>query len=66
MTITFVVHHTTLSLTGEVKRFVQTFKNALKTRKQDEGDVQTKLSRFLLRYRTTPNSTTGLTPSELF
>ena len=28
--------------------------------------MQTKLSRFLLSYRTTPNSTTGLTPSELF
>ena len=51
---------------GEVERFVQTFKNALKTAKQDEGSVQTKLSRFLLSYRTTPNATTGLTLSELF
>ena len=51
---------------GEAERFVQTFKNALKSGKLDEGSVQTKLSRFLLSYRTTPNSTTGLTPSELF
>ena len=51
---------------GEAERFVQTFKNVLKTGKQDEGDVQMKLSRFLLSYHTTPNSTTGLTPSELF
>ena len=50
---------------GEAERLVQTFKNALKTGKQDEGSVQTKLSRFLLSYRTTPNATTGLTPSEL-
>ena len=37
---------------GEAKLFVQTFSNALKTRKEDEGDVQTKLSRFLSSYRT--------------
>ena len=51
---------------GEAERFVQTFKNVLKIGKQDEGSVQTKLSRLLLTYRTTPNATTCLTPSELF
>ncbi|XP_067022023.1 uncharacterized protein [Acropora muricata] len=30
-----------------------------------EGSIQTKISRFLLRYRTTPHSTTGVPPSEL-
>ena len=50
----------------EAKRAVQTFKNSLKAQKMEKGDVQTKLSRFLLCYRNTPNSTTGLTPAELF
>ena len=64
---TSIVHHNYHPQSnGEAERFVQTFKNALKTGKQDEGSVQTKLSRFLLSYRTTPNATTGLTPSELF
>ena len=30
-----------------------------------EGNIQTKLSRFLLSYRTTPHSTTGVPPAEL-
>ena len=30
-----------------------------------EGNIQTKLSRFLLGYRTTPHSTTGVPPAEL-
>ena len=30
-----------------------------------EGSIQTKISRFLLRYRTTPHSTTGVPPAEL-
>ena len=33
--------------------------------KLDEGALDTKLSRFLLSYRTTPQSTTGVTPAEL-
>ena len=33
----------------------------------NEADsIQTKLSRFLMNYHTTPNTTTGVTPSELF
>ena len=35
-------------------------------KKLGRGDVQTKLCRFLLSYRTTPHCTTGITPSELF
>ena len=30
-----------------------------------EGTIQDKLSRFLLNYRTTPRTTTGVTPAEL-
>ena len=51
---------------GEAERAVQAFKNSLKAQKTEKGDVQTNLSRFLLCYRNTPNSTTGLTPAELF
>ena len=31
----------------------------------EEGNVQDKKSRFLLKYRTTPNTSTGVTPVEL-
>lgn len=49
---------------GLAERYVQTFKRSL--RKAGEGaDVQTQLSRFLLRYRTTPHSTTGVPPAQL-
>jgi len=51
---------------GEAERFVQTFKQSLRASKSDEGTSNEKLSRFLLRYRNTPHSTTGVTPAELF
>ena len=51
---------------GEAERFVQTLKQFLRADKYDRCGVQTKVSRFLLSYRSTPNSTTGRTPSELF
>ena len=50
---------------GEAERFVQTFKNAMKAAKYDSGTIETKLARFLLAYRNTPNSTTGQSPAEL-
>ena len=51
------------SSNGQAERFVRTFKESLKVLK--EGDVDMKLSRFLLRYRITPQTTTGQSPSEL-
>ena len=48
---------------GLAERMVQTFKSGM--RKLTEGTVETKLARFLLNYRTTPHSTTGMTPAEL-
>eukprot|EP00118_Oscarella_pearsei_P024180 m.300985 g.300985 ORF g.300985 m.300985 type:complete len:663 (+) comp40804_c0_seq14:1019-3007(+) len=51
---------------GEAERFVQTFKNAMKSQEKDEGNLQQKLSRFLLDYRSIPHSTTGAAPSVLF
>jgi hypothetical protein len=51
------------SSNGQAERTVRTFKEALK--KLSEGDVETKLSRFLFRYRVTPHTLTGVSPAEL-
>ena len=48
---------------GLVERAVQTFKEGM--RRNKEGSLNTRLSRFLFRYRLTPHSTTGVPPSEL-
>ena len=51
------------STNGLAERAVQTFKQALR---QMEGEsVEDKLARFLLNYRITPHSTTGVSPAEL-
>ena len=48
---------------GLAERTVQTFKNAMK--KAVPGDIDTTLARFLFHYRTTPHTTTGVSPAEL-
>ena len=48
---------------GLAERAVQTLKESLK--KTSDGDMDTKLVRFLFHYRTTPHSTIGLSPAEL-
>ena len=48
---------------GLAERAVQIFKEGYE--KMEGGSVQTKLSRFLLSYRTTPHSMTGVPPAEL-
>ena len=48
---------------GLAERAVQTVKQGL--RKQTSGTLHNKLSRFLFSYRSSPHSTTGLTPAEL-
>ena len=48
---------------GLVERAVRISKEGYE--KMENGTVQTKLSRFLLIYRTTPHSTTGVPPAEL-
>ena len=48
---------------GLAERAVQIFKEGYE--KMEGGSVQTKLSRFLLSYHTTPHSTTGVPPAEL-
>lgn len=51
---------------GEAERYVQTFKKSLRAAKGDPGNLQFKLAQFLLSYRSTPHSTTRLSPAELF
>ena len=43
---------------------MQTFKTAMKM-SASEGNIDARLARFLFHYRTTPNSTTGVSPAEL-
>ena len=43
---------------GIAERFVQIFKNAMKSAKKDCGSLHTKLSKFLLAYRNSQNHTT--------
>ena len=49
---------------GQAERFVQTFKQFFKA--EGSNSIKQSLARFLFSYRTTPNSTTGQTPAELF
>ena len=51
------------SSNGLAERAVQTFKLGMK--KQTNGTIQTKLSRFLFHYRLAPNATTGVPLAEL-
>ena len=54
------------SSNGQAERFVQTFKRAMRAGEIDESSLSTRLSQFLLTYRSTPHATTNSTPSELF
>ena len=54
------------SSNGLAERFVQTFKRAMKAGDQDGQSLSTRLSQFLLCYRSSPHATTNVTPSELF
>ena len=53
------------SSNGLVERSVRAFKDGMKKLEGSEGTVHTKLSRFLVAYRSTPQTTTGVTPAEL-
>ena len=53
------------SSNGQVERFVQTMKRALKNSEKDGKTIQHRLAEFLFEYRTTPHTTTNMLPSEL-
>ena len=48
---------------GLAERAIQIFKTSM--RKMSEGSIDTKISRFLFQYRNTPQTITGISPSEL-
>lgn len=48
------------------ERLIQTMKRTLRANHQEGMPIEKSLSSFLLRYRTMPHSTTGVTPSSLF
>ena len=48
------------------ERFVQTFKHAMKASEKQGHSLSHCLANFLLTYRSTPHSTTGVTPCKLF
>ena len=54
------------SCNGAAERFVRTFKQALRTGHHPELTFHQQLMSFLLSYRTTPHSTTQVTPASLF
>lgn len=53
------------SSNGLAERAVQTFKYAMKRMTDDNASVVTKVARFLMRYRITPHTTTGLSPAQV-
>ena len=48
---------------GLAERAVKTFKEGMK--KLSSGSLETRISRFLFKYRSTPQATTGVSPAEL-
>lgn len=50
---------------GLAERAVQSFKNAMKASKYDQGNLHTKIARFLFAYRNSPHSTTSESPAFL-
>uniref|UniRef100_H3A251 Gypsy retrotransposon integrase-like protein 1 n=1 Tax=Latimeria chalumnae TaxID=7897 RepID=H3A251_LATCH len=50
---------------GLAERAVRTFKEGGGVRKIMGGNLETKVAQFLLKYRTTPQTTTGISPAQL-
>ena len=51
---------------GQAERFVQSLKQALKASKNDGRSLDQRLYNYLLTYRSSPHSTTGVAPASLF
>ena len=50
---------------GQVERFVQTFKQAIRSPRGDSGAVKRHLTKFMFAYRNAPHATTGDSPAML-
>ena len=53
------------SSNGQVKRYVQTIKQALRAIKQSKKPIDGKINDFLISYQSTPHTTTWYTPAQL-
>ena len=51
---------------GQIERFVQTFKRAMKKLHENSSDSDLNLAKFLMTYRNTPHSVTGQPPAVRF
>ena len=54
------------SSNGQVERYVQTIKQALRAEKQSKKPIDEKINDFLMSYRSTPHTTTSFMPAQLF
>ena len=54
------------SSNGQVERYVQTIKQALRAEKQSKKQIDEKVNDFLMSYRSTPHTTTSFMPAQLF
>ena len=59
--VTSAPYHPTSN--GLAERAVQTFKSFME--KSTSGSIEARVSRFLLQYRITPQTTTGISPAEM-
>ena len=64
------IHHIRVSpyhaaSNGQAERYVQTFKEAMEKLQPNGQSLETQVAKFLMRYRVTPHSTTGISPSQL-
>ena len=54
------------SSNGQVERYVQTIKQALRAEKQSKKPIDEKINDFLMSYRSTPHTATSFMPAQLF
>ena len=54
------------SSNGLAERFIQTFKKAMLAGDREGCDLKYRLCQFLLKYRSSPHTTTDVAPCELF
>jgi len=50
---------------GLAERFVQTFKQAFRSAREEEDTIEAKLAHFLISYRNAPHATTGESPAKM-
>ena len=54
------------SSNGQVERYFQTIKQAVRAEKQSKKPIDEKINDFLMSYRSTPHTTTSFSPAQLF